>query len=36
MAITERLALIVDLNGAAALHELDKIGDTAERQLGRM
>lgn len=35
MALTERLALIVDLNGATAVRELQKVGNAAERELGK-
>lgn len=35
MAITERLALIIDADGKGAVRELEKVGKTAEREVGR-
>lgn len=35
MAITERLALIIDADGKGAVRELQKVGDTAAREMGK-
>lgn len=35
MAVMERLALIIDADGQGAVRELDKVGRTADRELGR-
>lgn len=35
MAISERLALLIDINGAAAVSELNKVGSAADRELGK-
>lgn len=35
MALTERLAIILDVNGAAAVKEFEKVGAGAERELGK-
>lgn len=35
MAFTERLALVIDANGKGAISELKKVGDTANREIGR-
>lgn len=35
MALTERLAILLDVNGAAAVKEFEKVGNAAERELGK-
>jgi len=35
VAITERLALIIDADGKGAIREMDKVGKAAEKDLGR-
>lgn len=35
MAVTERLALIIDADSKGAVRELEKVGKTAERELGK-
>lgn len=35
MSLSERLAILIDVNGAAAAGELRKVGDAAERELGK-
>ena len=35
MALSERLAILIDINGAAAVGELRKVGDAAEKELGK-
>lgn len=35
MAITERLSLIIDADGKGAIRELNKVGQSAEREIGR-
>ena len=35
MALSERLALLIDINGASAVAELNKVGAAADRELGK-
>jgi hypothetical protein len=35
VSLSERLAILIDVNGAAAAGELRKVGDAAERELGK-
>jgi hypothetical protein len=35
VAISERLALLIDINGASAVAEMNKVGAAAERELGK-